>query len=1103
MGRTVRTAGLAALVMAMTAGGMAAAELYVSPGGDDGNPGTIDGPLATPAAARDRVRAMKKDRPITVYLRGGQYHLAETLVLGPEDSGTVGAPVTYAAYPGEKVGVLGSRTLDLRWTVHKGDVIKATVPKGPAFDQLFVDGVRQVRARFPNYDPADPLRSGRGYQPVAGGSNKRYDTWVGFDPKAFTSKDWADPTTGILHAFQSHNWGNMQYRVKAVDRAQNRILLGEGGWQLQRSYGIGAGRGKSSPFYVENIFEELDAPGEWFLDVKTATLYFLPPEGLDVDAAEFAGVVVKDLIQLIGTREKPVHHIALRGVRFSHCRLTFMEKYEPLARGDWAIHRGGAVFLQGAEDCRVEDCNFEYVGGNGVFVSKYSRRNVVAGCRFFHTGESGVAFVGSPEAVRVYQTWDQKELRGKPWLTPEKIDDTPGPQTPDYPEDCTVDNCITHEIGDFGKQTSGVIVSMSHRITIRHCTVYNIPRAGITFNDGAWGGHVLEHCDIWETVRESGEHGPFNSWGRERMWMAPKGEGGMIKKLVKHDAMTPTIIRNNRIANYRESLSAGNWTIDLDDGSSNYHIYNNLSLGSTLKLRDGYFRKVFNNIHVSPVSLGWHCWPADSDDEFFTNITVLAGAKPGDSEPAADFLRPARMPEHPWGRRHDHNLWWNVNTEKFKLSGMDWDKWRELGYGEGSTFADPMFVDPAGGDYRVKEGSPALKLGFENFPMDRFGHRMTRIVPFGGQFVKRMSVTLKPDARGGQVRYTLDGSAPTAESALYAEPLVLDEKTTVTALTFKDGLPVGFAETATFEKVAKVSRPNWLQTIIDGKWAGPAAREQKQVTRVWLGATLTDITDGDLIDALGGQEKGVYMVQVPAGSQAGKAGFVKGDVIVRFGEHKIDRLSDLLPRIVRPNAEEAIVIVRRGYDEVKVRLPKAPPAPPAPKPPVKKAPGPIEPSADGALLLQPVDARIVGSGIKLHPNKTNFGSWRSEQSYPQWRLRCPKAGKYRVQIVYGCPAGSAGGKVEVIVGQTRLAARIEHTGGSDYRTYKAFAVGAIELPEGETTLEVRAAAPGETAPMNLGPVQLVPESAGGVGRDMDAMAKQNTQVNTGGKKPRR
>ncbi|MCP4247787.1 MAG: hypothetical protein GY778_12130, partial [bacterium] len=167
--------------------------------------------------------------------------------------------------------------------------------------------------------------------------------------------------------------------------------------------------------------------------------------------------------------------------------------------------------------------------------------------------------------------------------------------------------------------------------------------------------------------------------------------------------------------------------------------------------------------------------------------------------------------------------YWIVNTKEFRLAGNTWDQWRNLGYDRHSVFADPLFVDPLGGDYRVKENSPALEIGFRNFPMTGFGHQMTRITPFGGQFENQVTVTITPDARGGEVRYTTDGSTPTQTSARYTRPLTISTTTTLKARTFKDGRPVGFIEETTFEKAPQVDRPSWLTSLLAGKWTGPTA----------------------------------------------------------------------------------------------------------------------------------------------------------------------------------------------------------------------------------------------------------------------------------------
>ena len=701
------------LVLALVSLQSLAKDFYVSPKGRDTNPGTLSQPFATLEKATTSSLPFIGKEAVNIWLVEGTHYVSKTLVLDSRFSGSQGLTIQGL---GKDVWVKGARPLpNLKWRDHKGRIKVANLPAEVSFDQLFVNATNQIRARFPNYDHSNPLRDGNGYQKATGGTDKRYDQWFTYDSLAFSKKRWQNPQTGIVHAFQSHNWGNMQYRIKDRDYQSHKIIMGEGGWQLQRSYGIGSGA-TPSPFYVENIFEELDAPGEWFLDEEKHLLYYYPPEGLDLENASIEVPVVKDIIQIKGSADKPVRNITLRNINFSQAQTTFMNSYEPLARGDWAIHRGGAIFLEGTENCLIEKCQFEQLGGNGIFMSGYNRNNLVKEVRFTQLGESAVCFVGMPSAVRFYQTWDDAEIDGKDWNEMRKgMDLEAGPKSPDFPENCAVENAIIHDIGVLGKQTAGVFISMSRKIRASHITIHDTPRAGICINDGTWGGHIIENCDIWETVKETGEHGPFNAWGRERQWT--RGMGGMIKEYVLLDAIDPVVIRNNRISNFRKTISAGNWTIDLDDGSSNYEIYNNLSLGSTLKLRDGYLRKVYNNIMVSAVPLGWHVWPDESEDEFTNNIVVISGTVPGKSLPTNTFIGSIRMPaKAKWGKIHDNNLYWNVNVKDARVhDDVDMAGWKKEGYDTHSLESDPLFLDPEKMDYRVRPKFSGGETGLQKF----------------------------------------------------------------------------------------------------------------------------------------------------------------------------------------------------------------------------------------------------------------------------------------------------------------------------------------------------------------------------------------------------
>jgi hypothetical protein len=251
-----------------------------------------------------------------------------------------------------------------------------------------------------------------------------------------------------------------------------------------------------------------------------------------------------------------------------------------------------------------------------------------------------------------------------------------------------VEDCLIVRTGRTEKQSAPVEISMSQSITVRHCSIYDVPRAGINIGDGCWGGHVVEFCDVFDTVKETGDHGSFNSWGRDRFWNV---DGKVINAQVAAfpylpllDVVKPITLRNNR---WRCDHG---WDIDLDDGSSNYIIRDNLCLGGGIKFREGFHRDGENNV-IPHNSFHPHVWPENSGDVFAHNIVGTT-------------YKPINMPKV-WGKEIDFNF----------LAGAG--KLPDAHTASG----DAQYVDPARGDFRVKEGSLALALGFRNFDMDQFG----------------------------------------------------------------------------------------------------------------------------------------------------------------------------------------------------------------------------------------------------------------------------------------------------------------------------------------------------------------------------------------------
>lgn len=659
-------------LMAVVAQALRAGTFFVSPTGNDANPGTQAKPFATLLRAQEAVREAKGSAPMTVWLRGGTYYLAKTLEFTAEDSGTPNAPVTWQAWTDEQPVISGGIKLALKWEAFRNGILKARVPAGFTTDQLFVNGERQILARYPNFDPT--VRILNGYAKDA------------FSPER--AARWADPRGGFIHAMHLHEWGDFHYLITGKD-AEGRLAY-EGGWQNNRRMGMHA-----EYRFVENIFEELDAPGEWFLDAKTSTLYCQPPAGLDLAAAIVEGVRLRHLIEINGTEANPVEFISLRGLTFRHATRTFMDNKEPLLRSDWTTYRGGAVLFNGAEDCTLEDCFLDQLGGNAVFVNNYNRRITIRRCEIAKAGANGVAFVGDPQAVRnpLFEYNHVQDLA--------KLDRTPGPKTRNYPADCRVEDGLIYLTGRVEKQTAAVQIAMAQDIAVRHCSIYDMPRAGINIGDGCWGGHVIEFCDVFDTVKETGDHGSFNSWGRDRYWRPSIEEvNAWVKaspELPLLDTVKPVILRNNR---WRCDHG---WDIDLDDGSSNYEIRYNLCLNGGLKNREGFHRVVENNVIVNN-SFHPHVWYADSQDVFRHNIVFGP-------------YQPIRV-NPPWGKECDFNLMHQAGADGERPATKLQE---QSGRDEHSIVADALFVNPAGGDYRVSERSPALRLGFKNFPMDQFG----------------------------------------------------------------------------------------------------------------------------------------------------------------------------------------------------------------------------------------------------------------------------------------------------------------------------------------------------------------------------------------------
>lgn len=526
-------------------------------------------------------------------------------------------------------------------------------------DGLYISGRKYTMARYPKYTDENLVFGGYAADCLL--------------PEKIAS--WSDPTGGYIHALHAHLWGGYSYRIDG--KKSDGTLQLSGGWQNNRQMGM-----HDAFRYAENIPEELTLPGEFVYREKEGMLYLCLVPGDDLNETE---AVVNDVFFLLEDCE----NVTIEGITFRGGKRTFMETREPLLRSDWTICRKGGVLIKNSRNIHLDRCRFLDIGSNGVFVDGNCEEITVNRCHFREIGASGVCFVGHPDSVRS-PLFEYNETH-----TPEEIDRTPGPMSDNYPKNCNVEDCLIEYTGTTEKQSAGIQVSMAYGVTIRNCTLCHMPRAGINFSEGTFGGHRIEGCDVFDTVRETGDHGSFNSWGRDRYWHL-EGADDVLSKALSHLDM----ISGNVITASRFRCDHG-WDIDLDDGSSYFTITNNLCLNGGIKLREGFHRTVCHNITVNN-TVHTHAWYEDSGDVVEQNILFSSYA-------------PYAMPKI-WGKSVNRNYFHNPGQEQPDLaiilhsaSGQDRD----------SVSVDCRFTNPETADYRPNH---PLLSAFADFPTE-FGVR--------------------------------------------------------------------------------------------------------------------------------------------------------------------------------------------------------------------------------------------------------------------------------------------------------------------------------------------------------------------------------------------
>jgi parallel beta-helix repeat protein len=640
--------------------------LFVSLDGNDAWTGKLaepnaprtDGPFATLARARDAIRSMQTDsplsKPVTVYVRGGVYPLGSTLVFLPQDSGTAKCPITYAAYPGEKVVLSGGRAIT-GWKKaaaggedHRPELWAAEVPGVKEgewyFHQLFVDGQRRQRARSPN----------TGFYHADGQFLSGNPSRFKFHPGDIHDA-WAEE--GDVEVVGLEKWAEFRLTLKAVDTAANTATLSTERQEF--------GDDKDARYWVENAADALDSPGEWFLDRRSGTLSYLALPGENVSRAQFVAPFLSQLIRFAGKAGtgELVHDLVLRGFTFAHA--DWLLPLKGYADMQAAYDIPAAVELVGARHCRIEQSTFTHLGQYALEIHKGSQDDRVIGNDMLDLGAGGVK-IGDPDIPK------------------EGAEATTG---------IVVFGNYVHNIGIVYPAAEGVWIGQSSGNTVAHNeisdTYYTAISLGWTWGYGptAARDNRIEFNNLYNIGR------------------------GLLSDMacIYSLGVQPGTVERNNLCHDVSRYAYGGWGIYTDEGSSQILIENNIVYNT----QDGGFHQHYgreNIVRNNIFAFGQEAQIRRSRQEPHQSFTF---------EHNIVYWNQGELLQGNWkdDQFHlDYNLYWLAGGRPIQFDKESLEEWQKRGQDVHSLVANPLFADPDHGDFTLKPGSPAAKIGFQ--PID-------------------------------------------------------------------------------------------------------------------------------------------------------------------------------------------------------------------------------------------------------------------------------------------------------------------------------------------------------------------------------------------------
>lgn len=664
--------------------------IYMSPTGNDASTGmsmaqsvkTLNRALDIAASAAQNYTSAEILR---ISIADGMYPMSTPIVI---KSGAI-PPNKKIMVEGPESGrcvLSGAKSIG-GWKKYKKNIWMAAIPEVKQgqwnFSQLFVNGHDRNPARFPN----------QGYYTVAGfpdggasidyhTESKRFQFCPGdIDPRWHNLDD--------VRVIVYHFWTDSHLQIETIDTNTNIVTFK---YPASKRF-TDDFTSDGARYIVENVFEGLDSPGEWYLNRHTGVLYYIPIEGEDMSKAEVMAPVLPYFIKCEGNplTGNSVENLHFRNVTFQYTNFVLPEGDANDMQASVTIP--AAITFSGVRNCSFSNCCFLQLG-TFVFDIREGCSNLVFShnhCRNIAAG--GFKINGGTE-------------NDHPLLRTRNI--------------TIADNEIDH-YGEKYPSAVGVLLMNAEGNYIGHNLIHHGGYTGISvgWNWGYDRSISRDNIIEYNYIHHIGQGVLSDMGGIYTLGVSPG-----------------TVIRNNLVHNV-DANKYGGWGIYNDEGSTHILIENNIVYNTKYAAYDMHYAKeltIRNNIFAFGMleELNRTKGEPHTSAYFENNIVYW---KTIDDPYNGDWKDLSyRFHVNPWSKEQpekssnfetDYNLFFNplLPLESVKWNNNTWEEWHRRGKDVHSLYADPLFVDAEHFNFGLRPESPAFQLGFRPIDMSTVGPR--------------------------------------------------------------------------------------------------------------------------------------------------------------------------------------------------------------------------------------------------------------------------------------------------------------------------------------------------------------------------------------------